>query len=67
MGADVNKKVDNTMALVEAARDGHKHVVSLLLDRDVDVDMKTYTTALIAAATGGHKHVVMLLLESELD
>ena len=66
--ANVNMVVDRTTTLIEAAREGHKDVVLLLLDRGADVNKRaTDTTALIAAVEGGHKDVVSLLLDRGAD
>jgi ankyrin repeat protein len=62
---DDSELYQETTALIEAIRNGHKEIVQLLLKHtDIDVNQNpSMTTALIVASGIGQKEVVKLLLE----
>ncbi|KAF8418424.1 ankyrin repeat-containing domain protein, partial [Tirmania nivea] len=67
-GANVDMVVQNTTALIAAAKQGHLKIVSLLLGRGAHVNKVVKdTTALIAAAGQGHQDIVSLLLDRGAD
>ena len=74
--ASLNEKTDNNCefvykwyegptALGYAAKNGHRNVCELLLDRGADIDIRDIEgmTALIHAAENGHKEVCELLID----
>ena len=52
-----------------ACRDGHKEVVKILLDQDIDVNTKDVSgwTPLLSACNGGHYDVVKLILDHPIS
>jgi hypothetical protein len=52
--------------LIEAAENGHKETVALLLDKGADIHAR-YDLALVGAAENGHKETVALLLDRGAD
>ena len=66
---DKNSCRDPMHALIRAAEDGSIHIVRLLLEASVDVNVRDETggTALIAASYRGHHDVVLELLEFKAD
>jgi len=68
-GADANVQAYGSNPLLEAANEGHVHIVKLLTAAGAKVDcrhMTTGETPLIRAAAGGHVKVVQYLID-ELD
>ncbi|HCB64081.1 MAG TPA: hypothetical protein DEP20_01765, partial [Fusobacteria bacterium] len=67
--ADVNaKKQDGITALMAAAKNGHKEVCQLLIEKGADVNaVSMLGTALTKAAKGGHKELCQMLIEKGAD
>jgi ankyrin repeat protein len=72
-GADINLQAkDGDTALMEAAANGYKDLVSALLSAGADPNLQTTSglsgrTALMMASGNGHTHIVSTLLEHGAD
>lgn len=70
-GADINarNKITHATALIIAAGEGYKKLVSFFLNNTADINAQNNSgnTALIEAALHGHKNIVNLLLEKGAD
>lgn len=74
IGADVNTKVNDVTKIINgwtplifASRYGFKDIVSLLIDKGVDINLKSIinnTTVLMHASIGGHLDIVKMLLDA---
>ena len=66
---DINATLACPPPLVEAAREGHRGVVRILLDAGAEVNKKdrTGSTALMMAAARGHRDVAKMLLDCGAD
>ena len=61
---DCTTKYFETTALIQAAENGHKETVKLLLESNADINVNDdlQNTALMKAALKGHRGVVEILL-----
>lgn len=64
-GADVNKQAGRDTPLCAASCSGHKEIVHVLFQWNVDVNLHSqgHISAIVSATNAGHKDIVEILLE----